>query len=334
MLKAALLFITLVCAQSAIAQSPVSGDREELRNRFLRFRQMRSGESDNVPMRERLQKFREMRAKMQKQTPQAPVMQLDIAYGNHERQKLDIYAPENASGAPVLVYIHGGAWKIGNKRMVDAKPQFFTSQNWIFVSASYRLLPDGKHPANVQDVASAIAWVHDHIKKYGGNPDRIVLCGFSAGAHLAALAALDPSYLKNAGKSLSAIRAVVLLDNPVADVTVELKGQSRDRMIEAFGNDEETQISASPVNHVSSQGTIQPFIIAFSGGMPAHSPMSDKDFRLQATLLAAALEKAGARASLFPHEDLDHTGLNRNFGSSADQANVTAPIMRILNDMR
>lgn len=333
MLKTMLLLVTFLFSQPLIAQSPVSGDRGELRNRFLQFRQMRNGENNNVSMRERLQKFREMRAKMQQQTPQAPVMELDIAYGDHERQKLDIYAPENASGSPVIVYIHGGAWKIGNKRMVDDKPEFFTSQNWIFVSANYRLLPDGKHPANVQDVASALAWVHDHIEKYGGRADRIILCGFSAGAHLAALAALDPSYLNNHGKSLSVIRAVVLLDNPVADVTVELKGQSHDRMIQAFGDAPETHINASPVSHVFSKGIAQPFIMAFSGGMPEHSPMTDKDFRLQADLLATALEKAGVKAGLFPHEDLNHTELNRNFGSKSDQANVTAPIMLILNDM-
>jgi len=334
MLKTVLFLITFLFSQSAIAQSPVSGDREELHNRFIRFQQMRNGDNSNLSMRERFQKLREMRAKMQSQQPKAAVMHLDIPYGQHDRQQLDIYAPEKASNLPVLLYIHGGAWKIGNKRMVDDKPGFFTSKNWIFVSANYRLLPDGQHPANVQDVASALAWVHDNIEKYGGNADRIILCGFSAGAHLAALAALDPSYLKASGKQLSIIRSVVLLDNPVADVTVELQGQSRDRMIQAFGNDNETHVNASPVSHVFSKGIAQPFIIAFSGGMPKHSPMTEKDFRLQADLLATALEKAGVKASLFPHEDLNHTELNRNFGSSADQANVTAPIMHILNDMR
>ena len=342
MLKSALFFIVLLIAQPAVAQNPLSGDREELQSRFSRFRQMRNGENKdfvpgqfkNLSIRERIQKLRELRARKQNSVPQAPVVHLDLTYGNHERHKLDIYAPENASGLPVLLYIHGGAWKIGNKRLVDNKPQFFTSQNWIFVSANYRLLPDGKHPANVQDVASALAWVHDNIEKYGGSADRIILCGFSAGAHLVALAGLDSTYLTNAGKSLSAVKAVVLLDNPVSDVLEELKSESRGRMLETFGNDQETHISASPVYHVSPTGIKPLFIIAFSGGMPPHSPMSDKDFRLQATLLATALEKAGAKAHLFPHESLNHTELNRNFGSSDDQAGVTAPIMLLLQDLR
>lgn len=338
MLKSVLLFIILLIAQPAGAQNPLPEGRAEVQSRFLRFLQMRNGESKsfvpgqfkNLPIRERIQKFREFRARKQNSQPQAPVMHLDVAYGNHERQKLDIYAPENASGLPVLLYIHGGAWKIGNKRLVDDKPQFFTSQNWIFVSANYRLLPDGKHPANVQDVASALAWVHDNIEKYGGRADRIILCGFSAGAHLAALAGLDNTYLAKAGKSLSVVKAVVLLDNPVSDVLEELKGQSHDRMLETFGNDHETHISASPVYHVSAKEVKPLFLIAFSGGMPAHSPMSDKDFRLQATLLVTALEKAGAKVHLFPHESLNHTELNRNFGSADDHAGVTAPIMRLL----
>lgn len=342
MLKSVLLFMILLIAQPACAQNQLSADREEVQSRFSRFLQMRNGESKNfvpgqfknLPIRERIKKLRELRARKQNSAPQAPVVHLDVAYGNHERQKLDIYAPENASGLPVMLYIHGGAWKIGNKRLVDNKPQFFTSQNWIFVSANYRLLPDGKHPTNVQDVASALAWLHDNIEKHGGSADRIILCGFSAGAHLAALAGLDSTYLNNAGKSLSVVKAVVLLDNPVSDVLEELKGQSRDRMLETFGSDHETHISASPVYHISATEVKPLCIIAFSGGMPSHSPMSDKDFRLQATLLATALEKAGAKAHLFPHEDLNHTELNCNFGSSDDQAGVTAPIMLLLNDMR
>ncbi len=338
--KSVLLFIILLIAQPAIAQNQASGDREELRDRFLRLRQMGNGENKgfvpgqfkDLPLRERIQKWREFRAKKQDSTPQAPVMHLDIAYGDHERQKLDIYAPENASGLPVMLYIHGGAWKMGNKGLVDNKPQFFTSRNWIFVSASYRLLPEGKHPANVQDVASALAWVHNNIEKYGGSADRIILCGFSAGAHLAAVAGLDNTYLNNAGKSLSAVKAVVLLDNPVADVLEELKGQSHDRMIETFGNDQATHISASPVRQISGTEIKPLVIIAFSGGIPAPSPMSDKDFKLQANLMVAALEKAGAKAFVFPHENLNHTELNRNFGSSDDQADVTAPIMLLLKD--
>ncbi|MFZ5949791.1 MAG: alpha/beta hydrolase [Candidatus Rifleibacteriota bacterium] len=328
MFKSALFLLILIIAQPSFAQNNQPVDGGELQNRFLRFQQMRK----NMPILERIKKFREFRAKRQNSSPQAPKMHLDLAYGNHERQKLDIYAPENASGSPVLVYIHGGAWKMGNKKMVNDKPVFFTSRNWIFVSANYRLLPEGRHPNNAQDVASALAWVHDNIEKFGGNPDRIILCGFSAGAHLAALVGLDGNYLSNSGKSLSVIKTVVLLDNPVSDVLEELKGQSHDRMIEAFGDSREIQINASPARHASSSGEKPVFIIAHSGGMPSYSPMSDKDFKLQADLLATALEKSEAKAYIFPHLNLNHTELDRNFASFNDQAGVTAPIMNLLEN--
>lgn len=334
MRRTILTFLILLLVQPAIGSDADASAQTSFRERFMRIRQMRQNQSQDMSMRERIKRFREFRSKSQNSLPQNAVAHLDQAYGAHERQKLDIYVPKNARNLPVFLYIHGGAWQIGNKSMVDDKPQFFTEQNWIFVSANYRLLPDGKHPANVQDVASALAWVHENIEKYGGKADSIVLCGFSAGAHLAALAALDGTYLKNAGKSLEVIKAVVLLDNPVSDVIEEAKGESHDRMINAFGTDPEIQRNASPVNHVSPNGYKPAFIIAFSGGMPPHSPMKGKDFRLQASILAGPLEKTGARVSLFPHENLNHTELNRNFASANDQAGVTAPIMKIIEDLQ
>src|SRR4030095_10355295 len=104
-------------------------------------------------------------------------------------QSLDIYAPKAAQKLPVIVYIHGGGWGKGDKREVGAKPQFFTSAAWLLVSINYRLLPAGKHPANVEDVAKALAWVHSNIARHGGDPARLFVMGHSAGAHLAALGA-------------------------------------------------------------------------------------------------------------------------------------------------
>ena len=88
-----------------------------------------------------------------------------------------------------MVYVHGGGWKRGDKSRVGEKVEFFTGRGWVFVSVNYRLLPEGAHPANVNDVARALAWVHDHATDYGGDPDRLFLMGHSAGAHLAALVA-------------------------------------------------------------------------------------------------------------------------------------------------
>ena len=90
------------------------------------------------------------------------------------------------------------------------KPTLFTQAGYCFVSINYRLSPRPasndpariKFPVHEQDVASAIAWVHDHIKDYGGDPTRIALAGHSAGAQLAALVSTDPKYLQAHGLGL------------------------------------------------------------------------------------------------------------------------------------
>ncbi|MDX1973729.1 MAG: alpha/beta hydrolase, partial [Candidatus Sumerlaeia bacterium] len=109
----------------------------------------------------------------------------DLVYGKsgHERQKLDVYVPkgEVATPKPVMVFIHGGGWTIGDKRHIQEQPAHFTSKGMVYVTINYRLGPDYIHPALVEDCAEAIAWVHDHIGEYGGDPGKIFVMGHSAG---------------------------------------------------------------------------------------------------------------------------------------------------------
>lgn len=92
------------------------------------------------------------------------------------------------------------------------KAELFTGQGWLFISANYRLVPEGKHPNNVQDVASAIAWAHEHAAEHGGDPARVFIMGHSAGCHLVALVATDHRRLEQAGGSLDIVKGVVALD--------------------------------------------------------------------------------------------------------------------------
>ncbi|MEO6471567.1 MAG: alpha/beta hydrolase [Aeromicrobium sp.] len=111
------------------------------------------------------------------------------------RAHLDIYRPRNRdlSGAPVLIQIHGGGWTIGTKEeqgllLMNRMAQ----QGWICVAANYRLAPKHRFPTQIVDVKRAIAWVHENIAHYGGDPSYVAITGGSAGGHLAALAALTP----------------------------------------------------------------------------------------------------------------------------------------------
>ena len=119
----------------------------------------------------------------------------NLSYGPARRNRLDIYQPKATDRPlPVIVQIHGGAWVVGHKAQ-QAQPLLhrLASNGYVCVSINYRLAPKAKFPDPLIDVKQAIAWVRDHIRDYGGDPNLIILTGGSAGGHLASLAALTPN---------------------------------------------------------------------------------------------------------------------------------------------
>ena len=119
----------------------------------------------------------------------------DLAYGEHRRQRLDVYRhADGATGRPVLLQIHGGAWVIGNKRQ-QGQPLMhdLASRGWVCVAPNYRLSPRATFPDHLIDVKRALAWVREHIHEHGGDPSFVVVTGGSAGGHLASLLALTPN---------------------------------------------------------------------------------------------------------------------------------------------
>src|SRR5690606_53179 len=144
----------------------------------------------------------------------------DVPYvaGGHERQVLDVYAPGGATNAPVVFWIHGGGWQTGHKGLVARKPQAFTDAGYVFVSINHRLLPEVEMRAIIEDVASAMKWVHDNIAGYGGDPSRVLVMGHSSGGQLAAITCTDHRYLARHGLSLSMIRGCVPVDADTFDI--------------------------------------------------------------------------------------------------------------------
>src|SRR5687767_7923403 len=106
---------------------------------------------------------------------QAQNLKSNIPYVDsaHERQVLDIYAPDDAKNLPVVFWIHGGGWQTGDKTSVQEKPRAFTQRGFLFVSTNYRLLPDVEMGVLIRDVAKSLAWVHKNIAGHGGDPSRI-----------------------------------------------------------------------------------------------------------------------------------------------------------------
>ncbi|MFQ5503633.1 MAG: alpha/beta fold hydrolase [Planctomycetota bacterium] len=229
---------------------------------------------------------------------------------------LDVYAPGRGSKHPVLVMIHGGGWRRGDKwGAARLKSRYFTERGFVFVSINYRLSPAVKHPAHVQDVARALAFVHDEIREYGGNPERIFVMGHSAGAHLAALVATDERRLAACGKDLSILKGAILLDCAAYDLPRLFQDFLSGPLAfheAAFGTDEAGWKDASPVRFVAAGKHIPPFLIFHTGKRPAAKAVSED--------LAARLHKAGVVATTVHALPYTHASINRRIGQPTDPA--------------
>ena len=126
---------------------------------------------------------------------------------------LDVYQPYGKQNTPVLLFIHGGAWRQGDKNIyLELGNTFAGYYNVTTVIANYQLSADpwyAKHPTHVKDVAMAFRWVHDHIAEYGGDATNISVFGQSAGGHLLSLLATDSTYLDSLGQSVASIKRAI-----------------------------------------------------------------------------------------------------------------------------
>jgi acetyl esterase/lipase len=175
------------------------------------------------------------------------------------KHKLDLYLPKDAKDYPVLIFVHGGAWRHGDKNFMGVYSKFGSSCAKHGIGAvvtNYRLSPGVQHPEHIRDVARAFAWTQKNIKKYGGNPNELFICGHSAGGHLAALLGTDERYLKAEGLDLKAIRGVISMSGVyrLPEQSPFFKSQ--------FGEDPEVRKDASPLVHVH-EG-VPPFLILYA----------------------------------------------------------------------
>lgn len=242
-------------------------------------------------------------------------------------QSLDLYAPPGQS-RPLVVFIHGGGWRIGDKAMGAhgrEKAAFFNAQGYAYASVNYRLSPAVTHPAHVQDVAAALAWLHDNAEAQGLDRNRIVVMGHSAGAHLAALVAVDRRWLGAHGKPLSILKGAVLLDGAGYDITrqapaVIARGGFLGQMYEgAFGTTEAGWRDASPTLQIAANSGAPPFLIVHASRL---------DSTNQSRQLAARLREVGVDARLFEARGYTHAQVNRRIGELGEA--VTREIVAAL----
>lgn len=236
----------------------------------------------------------------------------DVPYGEDPLQKLDIYAPRGANGAPVVIFVHGGEWTRGDKSNVSYKPKLFNEHGIVLVSINYRLTPPASHPAHVSDVAAAIRWTHDHAEQYGGDPRKLMLMGHSAGCHLVTLAALDPRYLGEVGLRPSDLKGVVAWSGGSYDLVqkVEQAGAYADYIRKAFGESPEVWRDASPVSHVANAKSGPRFLFAsIEPGTASHQA---------AERLAKLIRDKGGKSASVLLEGRDHFGANHLLGAPDD----------------
>jgi acetyl esterase/lipase len=257
--------------------------------------------------------------------PRAADVQRNIPYAKpaHERQVLDVYSPHDGKNLPVVFWIHGGGWETGDKTSVQIKPQFFTDKGFVFASTNYRLLPSVDMATILHDIAKSVGWVHNHIADYGGDPNRLLIMGHSAGAQLAALICIDERYLKAEGLSLAIVKGCVPVDGDTFDVPAIIETAETRRRVhhlpqatfghrEKFGNDPAKHRDFSAVTHVAKDKGIPPFLILYVADHP--------DTSAQALRLGNALKDAGVVTTVFGAKETNHRRLNADLGSPDDPA--------------
>lgn len=138
----------------------------------------------------------------------------DQRYGPDARNVLDVYAPENARNAPVVLFVHGGSWQGGDKSIYRFVGDSLARAGYVTGVMNYRLAPQNRYPAYVQDTAAALKWLRDNAKTFGGNPDVLFVAGHSAGAFNAVEAVDNERWLREAGVPISAVRGVIGIAGP------------------------------------------------------------------------------------------------------------------------
>lgn len=139
----------------------------------------------------------------------------DIAYGADPRQRLDVHVPKRRNAnAPLIVFFYGGGWRSGSKADYEFVASRLAEAGFVVVLPDYRLHPQVAFPAFVEDGSLALQWAHQNASRYGADPRKLYVAGHSAGAHIAALIALDPDYLAQLGMAQGDIAGLIGLSGP------------------------------------------------------------------------------------------------------------------------
>jgi arylformamidase len=251
-----------------------------------------------------------------------------LLYGSDARQRILFFrAPDAARRPPLAVFVHGGGWQNGEPEMVAEKPAWFRQHGWAFASVGYRLLPDAPVEQQAADIGAALRHLREAAGRLGYDPDRILLLGHSAGAHLTALVSTDPQY---AGSAFAAIRGALLIDGAGYDVAAQMQRarfMARRTYLPVFGTDPARQRALSPVTHVGGRDAPD-WLILYA--------RARDDAAAQSQAMGQALQRSGVRADVLGIDAGDgqmraHMAMNIAFGTPGYGGNdaVLAQMRRV-----
>ncbi len=229
-----------------------------------------------------------------------------ISYGGN---KLDVYSPARASGAPVMMFVHGGAWRMGNRGQVGRKPRFFTDAGFVFASVGYSLYPFADVDKQATQVGQAVAFVRANAERWGGDPERIILMGHSAGCHLSCLATLSGM--------AGGLRGLISNDTGAYDLhyLAEINGGRLPWLYAPPFRKRAKWARWSPISYADAPNS-PPIFLPWSGGR-------NRD-RITANYLRA-LQTAGADVTPWDGTRYSHLTINSAIGKRGDA--ITAAIM-------
>ena len=245
--------------------------------------------------------------------PEGVTVYRDVAYvtDGHERQKLDLYVPEVGENLPLLIFVHGGAWRGGDK--TNYIRMAYLRAGYACASLNYRLSQHAIFPAQIQDVKTGVRWLRANAETYRLDPNRFAAWGSSAGGHLVALlgtASNVPEFEvgENLGVS-SGVQAVVDYFGPTDFLQMDAQ-RLPGGLVHDAPDSPESQLVGGPIQaHRDRVAKANPITYVSEDAPPFLIIHGDKDPLVpyqQSVLLKEALEKVGARVTFYRVEGGGH----------------------------
>ena len=286
------LFLTAICLATVVGRDTLAG-----------------------PFRDRLE------SRGQAVLPEKTVIMKDVSYGPHPKQAMDVYIPQGGAPSGMIIMVHGGAWRMGdksNRGVVGEKAKHWLPWGLAFISINYRLLPEADPWSQAGDVGAAVAFAQKQAGNWGVNGRKVILMGHSAGAHLVALLTANPALA--GARGAKRWLGTVVLDSAALDVEAVMKRAHLELYDYAFGEDEAYWRKLSPRSQLTQEGL--PMLLVCS------TIRKDKPCAA-ARVFASHARKMGIPVRIVP-QVLSHGEINKNLGQQGQYTGAVDLFIRSL----